>query len=541
MQNTLSDTLKTGSHQITQRLSPGFPDSMVIIDCETTGGKAAVDRIIEIGLIVVHDGKLIEHWQSLINPKCDIPVKIQRLTGINPQDIKDAPYFEDVAHILFDKLKGQVLVAHNARFDYSFIAQEFERIGLEFREPSLCSVKISKSLFPEYQRHRLDDIIRRFSLTNKERHRALADAQSIFDFFEKITKILDKDDIESTCQTLLKKTSIPSKLNPEMVKSLPNTPGVYYFYDDHQRLLYIGKSVHIRTRILSHFCQIKQSAKAAAMIKQIAHIDFKETPSDFGAQLLESQEIKSLYPLYNARLRKVRKLHRCQLVFNEQGYLTVEIQAVTSNYDSIDRQIGLFRNQKQALNKIEKLANDFNLCFKVLGLEKSRASQDPCFRKQLKKCFGACCGLESAASYNERMQMAFKEYHRKIWPWQDAIVVEEQGLSRSEQSIYHLIYQWQYIARLKYPEDIHDYGLVLKQPKALNSSNNFHDRTYARSTQKKPSENHDIDHRFSTSCFDLDAYFILVRFLLNNTAMKINRLKVWPLEKTENDDEYQIN
>ena len=158
-----------------QILSAGFPERMVILDVETTGGKASYHRIIEIGLWVVEDGRLVDSWQTLINPERSLPPKITELTGITFDDLKDAPTFAEIADELWDWLQDRVMVAHFARFDYGFLKNEFRRIGRDYRAKPLCSVKLSRRLFPECKRHGLDVIIKRFDLVIENRHRALDD------------------------------------------------------------------------------------------------------------------------------------------------------------------------------------------------------------------------------------------------------------------------------------------------------------------------------------------------------------------------------
>ena len=151
---------------ISAKLSSGFPDAMVLLDCETTGGKAIYHRIIEIGLIVIEGGELIETWQTFIDPKVALPPFIQRLTGITPGMINGAPAFFDIAEELLSKLKGRTLVAHNARFDYSFLKNEFKRAGFTYNAKPLCSVKFSRNLYPQFKRHGLSEIIKRFDLSH---------------------------------------------------------------------------------------------------------------------------------------------------------------------------------------------------------------------------------------------------------------------------------------------------------------------------------------------------------------------------------------
>ena len=506
-------------HSTPLKLSSGFPDAMVLLDCETTGGKAIYHRIIEIGLIVIEDGKVIETWQTFIDPKVALPPFIQRLTGITPVMVDGAPAFFDIAEELLSKLKGRTLVAHNARFDYSFLKNEFERAGYSYNAKPLCSVKFSRNLYPQFKRHGLSQIISRFDLAIENRHRALDDAKMIYQFFQKSSALFSDDEIAATCAMLQKRSSLPTLLDAKEIEKLPNSAGVYYFYDEKGTLLYVGKSVNIRNRVMSHFSSDYKNPKDLRMSTKIAHVDFEQTPSDFGAQIRESNQIKALSPFYNRRLRKVRKLFQYRSVEDENGYLRLNIEVIETEDTRIEQQFGLFRSSRQASKQLEKLAGQYFLCHKLLGLEGDRNSRDPCFRVQLKKCFGACNGSESAANYNERMNTALKNYQIKLWPYSGPVLIEERDPQCPDQVAFHIIDRWRYIAKISILEDIYDLGYQLigeTNPTASLKNNEFN--TIA-----------------STHCdnivdrFDLDIYFILARFMVDQRQMKLNNLKIWPL------------
>jgi DNA polymerase-3 subunit epsilon len=495
-------------------LSSGFPESMVLLDCETTGGKAIYHRIIEIGLLVIEKGELIERWQTFIDPKVPLPAFIQNLTGITPGMVDGAPEFCDIAEVLLSKLKGRTLVAHNARFDYSFLKNEFERAGIRYNAKPLCSVKFSRNLYPQFKRHGLSQIIERFDLTIENRHRAVDDAEMIYQFFQKSTRLFADEEIAATCKVLLKRPALPLLLDPKEVEKLPPSAGVYYFYDEKGGLLYVGKSVHIRNRVMSHFSSDHKNPKDLQMSNKIAHVDFERTPSDFGAQILESNQIKALAPLYNRRLRKVKKLFQYRSSEDNNGYLRLSIEPIETENTDAEESFGLFRSPRQATKQMEKLADQFFLCHKLLGLEGDKNGRQACFRSQLKKCLGACHGAESATNYNKRMGVALKNYQIKLWPYAGPILLEERDPQSQDQVTFHIVDRWRYIAKLSIIEDIYDLGYQLLDPNS-----------------RPPSlVDEVIDIPDSTdNHFDLDIYFILVRFLVNPKKMEMNCLKIWPL------------
>ena len=213
------------------QLSEGFPSKMVLLDCETTGGNATRNRIIEIGLLIIEEGKLIKRWQSFVDPQTTLPPFIQKITGINPGMLIGAPIFSDIADELLQYLDGRTLVAHNARFDYGFIKNEFARMDVKFSTKPLCSVKFSRALFPQFNRHGLSHIIKRFELTIENRHRAMDDAEMIYQFFLKSSALFSNEEIAATCKQQLKRPALPMNLPSSEIDKLPASAGVYYFYD----------------------------------------------------------------------------------------------------------------------------------------------------------------------------------------------------------------------------------------------------------------------------------------------------------------------
>lgn len=497
-------------------ISAGFPENMVLLDCETTGGNATRHRIIEIGVIVIEKGQVIDEWQTFCDPGTSIPQNIQQLTGIRPDMLTGAPEFSAIAQRLLEFLDQRTLVAHNARFDYGFLKNEFRRAGISFSTKPLCSVKFSRTLYPQFRRHGLSDIIKRFDLNIKNRHRALDDAWMIYGFFRSSSELFAEDEIAAICKILLSNPALPPLLPASEIDKLPNSAGVYYFHNEAGELLYIGKSVHIRNRVRSHFTQDHSNPKDMQMSAKVSAVKFQKTPSDFGAQLYESQQIKTLNPLYNRRLRRVKKLFHFRRFEDHHGYHRLKIEALSDcTSESVT---GLFRSPRQAVKKLEQLADEHLLCHQLLNLEKTSGGmpQRPCFRSQLQKCLGACCGAEPTANYNQRLALALADYEIKIWPWSSAILVEERDPTDPEHCAFHLVDQWCYLTQLDDLNHLYDAGY---QPQnAVFSDCN-------RSLSKALEPLH-----IPMEAFDLDTYLILVRFLLNAHRRALNNLKVWPLQ-----------
>ncbi|MBN2646959.1 MAG: exonuclease [Thiotrichales bacterium] len=484
----------------------GFPERMVLLDCETTGGKATRDRISEIALLVVDQGRLLKRWHTLINPQTPIPPWIQKLTGIRNEMVQNAPTFAEIAPILQAVCEDRVLVAHNARFDYGFIKNEFKRLGQSFQAKTLCSVKLSRHFYPHFHRHTLDHLIARLNVTPSARHRALGDAEVIWAFFCQLNTEFDTQEIEAACSSLLKKPALPANLPLASVQNLPSHPGVYRFWAEEQ-LLYVGKSVRIKERVLSHFTQDHAVAKDVQMSGRITDIDYLSTPSDFSAQLIESEWVKQQRPQMNRRLKKQTQLFQWQLRADENGYLGCHLVTADSdagNDSGEEMRFGLFRSRTQATQRLEQLCQRHQLCAHLLGLEKRGTGG--CFALQLKKCLGACCGKEPPASYNLRLVEAMARFKQQVWPWPEAIIVKEPSHEESDVCWYHWIDQWRYLQRFTDSE-------------ALCSLLNALDADDTQMPIPNPAE---------PPLFDLDTYAIFVRFLLKENPAP---LQIIPLSQ----------
>ena len=166
-----------------------LPRRLAIVDVETTGAHPVHDRLTEIAIVRVDHGAVVERWESLVNPGVPIPPMIQQLVGITDAMVAEAPAFGALADRVEALLEGCVFVAHNARFDYGFIKNAFGRLGRAFEAPVLCTVKLSRALYPEHHRHGLDAIMARHGLSCVARHRAMGDAEVLLQFAQRIVKL----------------------------------------------------------------------------------------------------------------------------------------------------------------------------------------------------------------------------------------------------------------------------------------------------------------------------------------------------------------
>jgi DNA polymerase-3 subunit epsilon len=428
-----------------------FAPAIAFIDLETTGTVPTGDRVTEIGIVRVEDGDLVEEWSTLVNPECGIPEEIQSLTGITNAMVRDAPTFSRVAVEVRERLEGHVFVAHNARFDYGFLKNEFRRLDMAFTADVLCTVRLSRRLYPDAIGHGLDAVIARHGLedalggrpgtypepgngvglspTRTGRHSALGDARVLWRFVQRLYLEKEAPDIEHAVRRILKIPSLPPQLPPDVLDGLPEGPGVYRFYGVNDLPLYIGKSVNLRDRIRSHFSSDHYSANDIRLSGEIRRIEVEETAGELGALLREARLVKELLPLHNHRLR--RKANACfirlrdlsqppEMLLNKDIDWGEHFGAPPGEAGTL---YGPFAAKLNVRKLLEEIAHEQGLCWRLLGWEKRGG---PCFARQVRKCRGACVGEETPQVHNLRLATALAPWKLAEWPWRGRVMIRER-------------------------------------------------------------------------------------------------------------------
>ena len=432
-----------------------FEQTIVFVDLETTGGSIVHDRITEVGIIEVGPAGVSE-WSTLVNPQIRIPPFIEKLTGISNAMVESAPTFAEVAEEVLGRLVGKLFVAHNARFDYGFLKNEFKRLGLSFRATVACSVKLSRRLFPDEFKHNLDSIIARHRLPLESRHRALADARAVWLFVRKMEQERPVQ-LRQALADLTYRPALPPHLDPEVVDDLPEAPGVYFFYGENDIPLYVGKSTNLRKRVMQHFTSDVANGKEMQLAQQLRRLDWVETAGELGAQLLEMCHIKALQPALNRRLRRNTDACSWQLRQQEDGFLQPElIFAHDPAFGLQEHLYGIFGSQRDAQNTLRKIAELNQLCLIKTGLEApNKSAPRPCSAYQIKRCRGACIGREDAAMHNIRLLNALGKQRLQSWPFAGPIGIRESDPIGSRTDI-HVIDRWVYLGTASSDAEVHE-------------------------------------------------------------------------------------
>lgn len=429
-------------------------EKLAFVDVETTGSDPVRDRVMELGVLRVENDEVVSKIDTLVNPQVSVPPFIQSMTGIMTKDLSRAPLFDEVMRDLLETLEDCVFVAHNARFDYAFIKHEFLRYDIKFRAKMMCTVRLSRNLYPQYSKHNLDALIKRHGIACQSRHRAFGDALVLRDFCEIAKKEVGKKVFHTITNELIQTPALPVQIEKKFVDGLPDTPGVYVFYGEEGAVLYVGKSVDIQSRVRSHFTNDYMSERDLRIAKQLSRIEVTTTAGELGALLRESWMIKEISPYYNRQLRRSDdfvlamrdaegEYERISLV--RRGH--VEKNATQNIY-------GVYKSKKMAKSELYKIAEEHNLCPALLGIEPSRTG---CFNRQLGKCFGACAGEEKAAAYNIRFAKAFADIKIPRWAYGGVVAIEEQTHTHRET---HFVDNWVYLGSIETAPDFDEPRVV---------------------------------------------------------------------------------
>jgi len=415
----------------------------LFLDVETTGSTATRDRVTEVAWVLLDgDTGQVTKESHLVNPDARIPAFIQQLTGITDDMVADAPRFSAIAPRLAAAMDGAVFVAHNARFDYGFVKNEFKRIGQSVRAPVLCSVKLSRLFFPAEKRHNLDAVMARHQLQADSRHRTLTDADLIYQFWLDLQQRFGPQKVLDAAKSLISQSSWPSHLDADALDEMPDTPGVYIFYGEKRFTLYVGKSKHLRQRVLSHFSGDHAHGKELSLSMQVRQIEWHETPGEIGALLLEASLVKQLAPSHNVRLRRNKSL--CAWRFSTETNAPPSL-VWTQDLDAgaQDDLYGLFTSQRHAQTWLTTLAETHQLCKGRLGLEKVKPKQ-PCFGRQLRQCKGVCVGEEAPNLHDLRLLAAMVDRKVATWPFAGPVGFVERSKDKTQTAI-HVVDRWCYL------------------------------------------------------------------------------------------------
>lgn len=392
-----------------------------IVDIETTGGRAKGEKITEIGIVIFDGEKITQEFSTLLNPERKIPYFITQITGIDDKMVQGAPKFYEVAKRVFEMTEGMIFVAHNVSFDYNFIRAEFESLGGTFKRKKLCTVQLSRKLMPGKRSYSLGNLCEEMGIHNEARHRALGDAKATTELFRHLLSLegMNANDLFSAGHL----KSLNTVVNLDIIQGLPDATGVYYFFNADDELIYVGKSINIKSRVIDHLSN-NVSKKAMDMKQQISRIDFVLTGSELVALLKESEEIKRNQPKYNRSQKRTYYSYGITDTYDEKGFRALRVEKLTSNSNPLIS----FSSKRSAKNYLFRLVENHELCQGISGLY---SSGGPCFQYSIKQCNGACIGEEPVEEYNYRVNDAVNEL---TYQHRDFMIIDT-GRRQDEKSV----------------------------------------------------------------------------------------------------------
>ena len=395
-----------------------------VIDIETTGGQIQRDRITEIAIIIWDGKEIVDKFQTLVNPERMIPYNITQLTGIRDDMVQDAPKFYEVAKKVVEITKGTIFVAHNVGFDYKFIKEEFARLGFSFIRKQLCTVRLSRLAFPGRRSYSLENMIKFLNIKVESRHRAMDDAKAALICLQTIFEQQKEDEVELMINRGVQASKLPPNITLEQLHSFPEGCGVYYFHNQSGEVIYTGKSINIKKRLLDHFAN--KTKKAIRMIQSVHEITYQLTGSELIALLYESHEIKKLKPIHNSAQRRTKFPIGIYHYTNEKGFICFNLAKDDTKFDLIAK----YERASLAESTLRFVASEYSLCRPFCGLEGQMPGN--CLNFQIGLCEGACSGHEEVESYNVRARKVIEKLRLDFDS--DFLIVEE-GRTRTEEAV----------------------------------------------------------------------------------------------------------
>ena len=390
-----------------------------VVDIETTGNGYKGQKITEISIFTFDGKHIVGEFTSLVNPEQNIPAFITNLTGIDNAMVRNAPKFYEIAKKVAELTQDTVFVAHNVNFDYNIIQAEFKSLGFDFKRKKLCTVRLSRKIIPGLNSYSLGAICSSEKIPINGRHRAKGDAEATTELFRRLIERDYEFIINSFLNPRSRQATLPPLLEKKIVDNLPETFGVYYFKNAAKEVIYVGKANNIKQRVISHFYDKKK--KEQNMCLETADITFTETGSELLALLLESSEIKHIYPKYNRAQRKAGEAVGLFSYEDQKGIMHLAYNRLKLVPNTITK----YYTVAECRNHLEYLCKEFELCPKYCHLQTNVSS---CFHYQIKECKGICCNEETVETYNVRVQEAIKS----VGIGAKNLVIKETGRSENE-------------------------------------------------------------------------------------------------------------
>ena len=364
-----------------------------IIDVETTGGSPSIDRIIEIAVIVYDGQNILEQYSSLVNPRRNIDKYVTQLTGITDKMVKNAPTFEEIQDKIWQLTEGNIFVAHNVKFDYGMIRSEYKRIGTDFVRKHIDTVTLSQKVLPGFSSYSLGSLCDSLGIIIENRHRALGDAEATVKLLDIILQqSASKKHIEIELNQGIDPSILPPNITLGEIEKLPEEPGVFYFKDANDTVLFIDASKNVRREVIKFFNKNEALPEQRISHQAITQIDYQATGNELIARLWAYHELRTLTPAFNKKPKDYKFSHGIFLVTDSDGFKHLKVERL----DFAEGEVALkFQGKGTAIKALHKIITEGHLQIQFSLLKKMT---DPEQRENFKR------------SYNEKVERAVRKY-----------------------------------------------------------------------------------------------------------------------------------
>ncbi|MGB5818262.1 MAG: exonuclease domain-containing protein [Saonia sp.] len=394
-----------------------------IVDIETTGNGIQGNKITEISIFKYDGDKVVDEFTSLVNPECEIPYFITGLTGIDNPMVRNAPKIHEIAPKILKITEGSIFVAHSVNFDYNVIKNELKGIGLDFTRKKLCTVRLSRKLFPGYRSYSLGKLCSAMNIPLTDRHRARGDAHATVLLFQRLLGVEGADTVFTRfLNARSQEATLPPGLPKDIFEKLPRQPGIYYFKNEKGEIIYIGKAKDIKKRVLSHFYD--KANKEIRMCRETLDIDFELSGNELIALLMESAAIKKHYPRYNQAQKRTIQPYGLFSYEDRNGILHLAYNKLKL----VPNTLAVFYNLSDCRSYITQLCMSNQLCPKYCHLQENVTS---CSHYSITNCGGICTGKEAVQAYNEKVRSAIVSIRSK----NEIFLIKEKGRTHEEDAI----------------------------------------------------------------------------------------------------------
>ena len=420
------------------------------VDVETTGLSPGEDRIAEIGVVTV-DGDRVDRWTTLL--KTSSRREWTFPDGSGTEDLANAPFFRDIAAELAQRLSGRLLIAHNARFDHAFLSAEFDRVAVAFHPEVLCSVMLSRKLYPHLAHHDLDSLVESHGLRVEARHRALPDADLIWQWWQVIHRQHSENAVGKAIEDLLAGPMLPPQLDPSLIDRLPKAPGAYVFHGEHNEALVVGAAANLRLHVLNYFRVDQATAKALEYSHRITNITWRATRGLLGAQL-HAAALDAV--LFGTAKRSERSAAFTWELTPETVPSVAVVPLAECRIPRTTESFGIFTSERKAQNALARLATKYRLCHVLLGLSGSAAAE--CRACPVDRAGGGCLAKIDRKKQLMRVFAALDPLRLPIWPHRGPVGIRER-------SDLHVVDHWQFLGTAQNESEL--YALMENHQRAF--------------------------------------------------------------------------